>query len=103
MVNTCKNRVRIITLHFANSSYCDCEVVNYTKIAKQFFPKENSIRPNYIGPYYILILFIHYILLSKEILLLTKITPQNIKNASQFLKNISTCGEVKALLRSAYL
>ena len=34
-------RVRIIALHHANcevnSSCCDCKVVNYTKIAKQFF------------------------------------------------------------------
>ena len=47
-------RVSIIVLHFANceinSSYCDCKVVIHMKIAKQFLPKENLIRPNYIFP-----------------------------------------------------
>ena len=46
---------------------------------------KNLIRPNYIFPHYILTSFIHCILLSKEILLILKITPQNEKNASQFL------------------
>ena len=46
------------------------------KIARQFFPKENSICSNYIFSY-----------MSKEIFLIPKIKPQNVKNASQFLKN----------------
>ena len=46
---------------------------------------KNLIRPNYIFPHYILTSFIHCILLSKEILLILKITPQNEKNAAQFL------------------
>ena len=41
-----------------NSGYYDCKVVNDMKIAKQFYLKENLIRPNYIFPYYIFI-FIH--------------------------------------------
>ena len=35
------------------------------KIAKQFYPKENLIRPNYIFPHYIPILFIHTQITSK--------------------------------------
>ena len=69
-----------------NCSYYECKVVNHMKIGQQFFPKENLIRPNYIFPHYILILFIHCILLSKEILLIPTITTKNAKNASQFLK-----------------
>ena len=49
-------RVRIIASYFANcevnSSYCDCKIVNYTKIAKQFISKENLIFPR-IFPRYI--------------------------------------------------
>ena len=56
------------------------------KIAKQFFPNKNLICPNYVSPHYILILFMHCPLLSKEILLIPKIAPPNLKNALQFLK-----------------
>ena len=51
------------------------------KIAKQFYPKENLIRPNYIFPHYIPILFIH-----------TQNYVKNAKSVSQFLKNIFTWG-----------
>ena len=68
-----------------------------------FFPKENLNRPNYIFPHHILILFIHCILLSREILHIPKITPPNGKNALRFLKNIFACTRVKTSLRSAYL
>ena len=51
-------RVWIVASHFPNyemnSSYCDCKVGNHLKIAKQFYPKENLIRPNYILPHYTL-------------------------------------------------
>ena len=69
------------------------------KIAKQFFPKENLIRPNYIFPYYILNLFIYCMLLSKEILL----SKEKCKKCLAILKNNFTCGGVKAWLRLAYL
>ena len=48
-----------------------------------FFPKEILIRANYIFPHYILISFIHCILLSEGILLIPNITPQNTKNAQK--------------------
>ena len=45
-------RVQIIASHFTNckvnSSYCDYNVVNHEKNAKQFFPKENLVHPYYI-------------------------------------------------------
>ena len=72
------------------------------KLRSSFFPKENLIRPNYIFPNHILILFIHCILLSREILHIPKITPPNGKSALQFLKNIFACTRVKTSLRSAY-
>ena len=53
-----------------------------------FFLKENLICPNYIFPYYILVSLIHCVLLSKEIMLMPKITPHNTKNALQFLNII---------------
>ena len=53
-----------------------------------FFLKENLICPNYIFPHCILISLIHCVLLSKEILLMPKITPHNTKNALQFLNII---------------
>ena len=85
----CTKTVRIIALLFTdckvNSSYCNCRAVNHMKIAKQFSPKENLVRSNYVFPHYIFILFIHCILLSKEILLIPTITWQNAKNALQFL------------------
>lgn len=93
-------RVRIIGSHFANykvnSIYC--KVVNQ-KLWSRFFPKEILICPNHIFPHYILISFIHCMLLSKEILLISKTTPQNAKTASQFSKKtIFSCGKVKASL-----
>ena len=54
-------------------------------------------------PNYIHILFIHCILLSKGVLLILKITLQNTKNASQFLKKTLDFSELKASLHSAYL
>ena len=45
-----------------------------------------KIHPNYIFPHYILFLFLHCILPSKEILLIHKITAQMAKNTLQFLK-----------------
>ena len=56
-----------------------------------------------IFPHYIPILFNHWMLLSKEILVIPKITSQNAKNPSQLLKNIFACGGVKALLCLAFL
>ena len=55
------------------------------KLRCSFFPKENLIRRSYIFPHYVRILFIHSILLSKELLHIPQITPQNAKNTSQFL------------------
>ena len=73
------------------------------KIQCSFFPKENLICPHHIFPHYTHILFIHYILLSKEMLPIPKITSQmQKKNALQFLKNFPSSG-LKALLHSAYL
>ena len=86
-----------IALCRVNSSFYDYKFVNHTKIANLFFPKENVIRLNYIFPHYILILFIYCILLSREILLIPKIAPQNAKNTLQLLKNMEVS------LRSAYL
>ena len=53
---------------------------------KSFFPKKNMIPPHYTSPHNIHILFSHCTLLSKEILPIPKITPENAKNAMQFLK-----------------
>ena len=74
--------VRIIASHFTNcgvnSSYCSFKVVNHTKNVKQFFPQQkfNSSTLYFSISYlhYIHILFIHCRLLSKEILLIPKIT-----------------------------
>ena len=69
-----------------------------------FQGKLNSFK--YFSPLYpndIHILFIHFILLSKEVLLIPKITLQNAKNASHFLKKTFLCGGLKDLLHSAYL
>lgn len=63
-----------------------------------FFPKENPIHPHYIH-----ILSTHCILLSKAIMLVPKIAPQNGKNASQFLKGTFSCSRLKDSLRLAYL
>ena len=49
-----------------NSSYCVCQVVNYTKNTKQFYPKKNFFHPHYIFPHYIPNLFINEILLLKK-------------------------------------
>ena len=72
-------RVQIITLHYAscevNSSYCDCKVVNFIKIVKQFFSQGKFNSSKLYFPHYILILLIQLILLSKEILLIPRITP----------------------------
>lgn len=92
-----------LTFCVVNSCYCNYKVVNHTKIAKQLFPKETLIRPNYIFSYYILIFFILCILLSKEILLITEITPQNVKKMLLYLailkKHFSMCeGENLATL-----
>ena len=73
-------RIRIITFHFANckvnSNCSDCIVVNHTKMVKQFFPKRKFNLSNYIFPHNILNWFIHCTLLSKEILLISQITPK---------------------------
>ena len=83
-------RVSIIVLHFANceisSSYWVCKVVIHMKIAKQFLPKENLIRPNYIFPRYILISFIRCLLFQKKYFLYPKLRQKNAKDASQFLE-----------------
>ena len=81
---------------------CDCNVYIIQKLKSSFFPKKNLICANYTFSHYVLILFIHCILLSKEILLIPKITPQNGKNALQFL-NIFSFGGVNTLLRSGYI
>ena len=54
-----------------------------------FFPKENLIHPHHVLPYYIHVLFTHCISLSKEILPIPKITSENAKTVSQFLKKLS--------------
>ena len=56
------------------------------KIAKQFLPKENLIRPNYIFPRYILISFIRCLLFQKKYFLYPKLRQKNAKDASQFLE-----------------
>ena len=84
------------------SPHCDCKVVNHTKITKHFFPKENLICPDYIFPFYTLSLFIHCILLSREILVVTKITPQNTKSASQFFKKKHVVGSKPHNTRHIY-
>ena len=54
------------------------------KSQSSFIPKENLIHPYYIFPPCIHVLFINCVLLSKEMLLKTKITSENAKNALQF-------------------
>ena len=54
-----------------------------------FFPKESLIHPHHVLPYYIQVLFTHCISLSKEILPIPKITSENAKTVSQFLKKLS--------------
>ena len=73
------------TSQIAKWIYCNCKIVNNTKTAKQVLPKENLIRPH-IFRRYIHILFIHCILLSNEILLITKFTSQNAKKCFAILK-----------------
>ena len=92
-MDLCHHRVWIIASHFANfevnSSYCNCNAVNYEKNAKQFFSEEFNSSTLYFSTLYpndIHILFIHCILLSKGVLLILKITLQNTKNISQFLE-----------------
>ena len=84
-------RIRIITLHFANckvnSNCSDCIVVNHTKLVKQFFPKGKFNLSNYIFPHNILNWFIHCTLLSKEILLISQITPKMQKKKQKTLRN----------------
>ena len=88
------NRVWIIASHFAdcevNSIYCDCNVVNHEENAKQFFSQgelnSSKLCFSMLCPNDIHVLFIHYILLPKGVLLILKITSQNTKNISQFLK-----------------
>ena len=88
-------KFEIIASHFANckmnSSYFNCKVVNHTKMAKQFFEKENLVCPNYIFLHYIFIVFIHCILLSTKILLNLKTMLKNAKDPLQFLKKIFAC------------
>ena len=84
-------RVRIIASSFTNcevnSTFVIVKLYIILKLQSSFFSKENLIRPNYIFPRYILILFINCILLSKEeIVFIPNITAQNAKSASQFLK-----------------
>ena len=105
------NRVWIIASHFANCEvnciYCDCNVVNHEENAKQFFSQgelnSSTLCFSMLCPNDIHVLFIRCILLPKGVLLILKITSQNTKNISQFLKKTFTCSELKALLRSAYL
>ena len=93
-------RVSIIVLLFANceinSSYCDCKVVIHMKIAKQFLPKENLIRPNYIFPPYILISFIRCLLFQKKYFLYPKLRQRMQKMLRNSQKNIFLCDGVKA-------
>ena len=56
---------------------------------KSFFPKKNMIHPHYTYPHKIHILFSHCILLSKEILPIPKITPQNAKKCYAVFKKDS--------------
>ena len=65
--------------------------------------KENLIHLDHTLPIYIHILFIHCMLLLAEILLILKITWQNVKNVLQFLKETFGCSGLKALPCSAYL
>ena len=103
--------VRIIVSHFANcevnSSYCDGNVVNHEKNAKQFFSQgefnSSTLYFSTLYPNDIHILFIHCIILSKRVLLILKITSQITKNTSQFLKKTFPNNELKASLRSAHL
>ena len=55
------------------------------KMQHSFFSKENLIHLHHILPHYTHILFIHYVLLLKEMLPIPKITSQNAKNVLQFL------------------
>ena len=54
-----------------NSDYCDCKVVNHPKQEKQFFSQRkfnsSALYSSTLHPNYILILYIHCVLLSKEI------------------------------------
>ena len=54
-----------------------------------FFPLVNLIHSHHVLPYYIHVLFTHCISLSKEILPIPKITSENAKTVSQFLKKLS--------------
>ena len=89
-----------------NSSYCNCNAANHEKNVKQFFSqREFNSSALYFSTLYfstlypndIHILFIHCILLSKGVLLIVKITWQNIKNVSQFLKKNFCLQQTKSL------
>ena len=94
-------------MHFANceanSSYCNFKVVNGTEIVKQFFSQGKFISSKLYFPNHILILFVHCILLSKEILLILKITPKHAKKFLNSKKNIFGCSWVKSSLCSECL
>ena len=97
-------RIWIIASHFTsckvNSSYCEYKVVNHTKIEKHFFSERKFNSSKWYFPtlypysiiFYILLFYcillysIFYYSIIKKILFIPKITLQNAKNASQFLK-----------------
>ena len=108
----CLNKVWIITSHFANcevnSSHCHCNFANHEKNANQFLSQgEFNSSTLYFFTLYpndIHILFIHCILLSKEVLLILKITLLNTKKYFSILKKKTfACSKLKVLLCSTYL
>ena len=86
-----QNVLQVSNYRFAlvNSSYCDGNVVNHEKNAKQFFSQwefnSSTLYFSTLYPNDIHILFIHC-MISKRVLLILKNTSQITKNASQFLK-----------------
>ena len=84
---------QIIASHFVNGKVNSSYENSGMKIAKQFSSKGKF---NFI----ISLFYTLHTLIKKKILLILKITPQNAKKASQFLKNIFNCSGVKASLRS---
>ena len=101
------SRVGIITSHFpnceVNSGYCNCKVVNHEKVFSQGKFDSSTLYFSTLYPNFIHILLIHYIILSKEILFIPKITSQNAKNPSQILKKTFASGGLKSPLRLVYL
>ena len=101
-----KFRVRIIASHFGNyklnSIYCDCNIVNHRKVAKQFFSQGNFNSSTYFSTlctYFILPL---YTIIKINIAYSQNYTT-NCRKSFAILKKKFSCDVLKAPLSSTYI